>query len=262
MDRWVGALLVAVALAGCASAPEPPISAYPASSLASAGSDNAFIAPGERLPTGRECRAKVRPTREHKPINAKFNRMRGTAGKLNGKGKFLARVDGDFTGTTDEILQWGACKWGVPADMVRALAVVESFWKMTEQGDWSSHPNRCAPGHAVHSPARPGECAESLGILQVRYPYHYETFPDAALSTAYNVDYALAVWRECYEGEEKWLREREAPGHHYRPADALGCFGRWASGRWYSERSKWYMQRVLQELRARRWETEPHFDRH
>jgi hypothetical protein len=40
----------------------------------------------------------------------------------------LARVDGQFTGTTDEILQWAACKWGLPDDLIRADAVVESTW--------------------------------------------------------------------------------------------------------------------------------------
>lgn len=249
--------MLALALAGGAGATSEP--GLPASSLASAGSDNVFVAPGEPLPTGRVCRAAVKPTREHKPVNRKFNSVPGAPGKL--KGRFLARVDGDFTGTTDEILQWGACKWGLPADMVRAQAIVESFWKMTQLGDWTPHRNRCAPGHATTAAERPGECAESLGILQVRYPYHYETFPEAAISTAYNVDYALAVWRSCYEGEEKWLRN-QPPNSDYRPGDALGCFGRWASGGWYSPWAREYMRRVLTALRERKWETEPHFDRY
>jgi hypothetical protein len=38
----------------------------------------------------------------------------------------LARVDGRFTGTTDGVFQWAACKWGVPDNLVRADAVIES----------------------------------------------------------------------------------------------------------------------------------------
>ena len=38
------------------------------------------------------------------------------------------RVDGQFTGTTDEILQWAACKWGLPDNLIRADAFVESTW--------------------------------------------------------------------------------------------------------------------------------------
>jgi hypothetical protein len=40
----------------------------------------------------------------------------------------LPRVDGQFTGTTDEILQWAACKWGLPDNLIRADAVIESDW--------------------------------------------------------------------------------------------------------------------------------------
>jgi hypothetical protein len=40
----------------------------------------------------------------------------------------LPRVDGRFTGTTDEILQWAACKWGLPDNLIRADAVIESDW--------------------------------------------------------------------------------------------------------------------------------------
>jgi hypothetical protein len=40
----------------------------------------------------------------------------------------LPRVDGRFTGTTDEILQWAACKWGLPDNLLRADAVIESTW--------------------------------------------------------------------------------------------------------------------------------------
>ena len=37
-------------------------------------------------------------------------------------------MDGQFTGTTDEIFQWAACKWGLPDNLIRATAVEESTW--------------------------------------------------------------------------------------------------------------------------------------
>ncbi len=40
----------------------------------------------------------------------------------------LQRVDGRFTGTTDEILQWAACKWGLPDNLLRSEAAIESTW--------------------------------------------------------------------------------------------------------------------------------------
>ena len=59
----------------------------------------------------------------------------------------LPRVDGQFTGTTDEIFQWGACKWGLPDDLLRALAVRESTWYQYEiypskrpVNNWGSKP--------------------------------------------------------------------------------------------------------------------------
>jgi hypothetical protein len=42
--------------------------------------------------------------------------------------QLLPRVDGQYTGTTDEIFQWAACKWGLPDNLIRADAVVESTW--------------------------------------------------------------------------------------------------------------------------------------
>jgi hypothetical protein len=40
----------------------------------------------------------------------------------------LPRVSGAYTGKTDEIFQWAACKWGLPDNLLRAIAVRESTW--------------------------------------------------------------------------------------------------------------------------------------
>lgn len=45
------------------------------------------------------------------------------------------RVTGAFTGTTDEIIQWAAYKWGVAPDLLRAVAVQESYWNQFFSGD-------------------------------------------------------------------------------------------------------------------------------
>ena len=67
----------------------------------------------------------------------------------------FARVDGKFTGTTDQILRWGACKWGIDEDVVRAEAVAESHWRQDDAGDSSNDRSRArrdwdfrAPGTA------------------------------------------------------------------------------------------------------------------
>ena len=47
----------------------------------------------------------------------------------------LQRVTGHYTGRTDEIFQWAACKWGISDNVLRAIAVRElgssNAWKRT-----------------------------------------------------------------------------------------------------------------------------------
>jgi hypothetical protein len=59
-------------------------------------------------------------------------------------------VTGHFTGTTDEVIQWAARKWGLKPDLLRAVATVESWWRMSTVGD----------------------NGDSFGLFQVRRPFH------------------------------------------------------------------------------------------
>src|SRR5215472_16266702 len=83
--------------------------------------------------------------------------------------KIVPRVNGNFTGTTREILRWVACKWGISQTIVFAQAAVESWWRQTTQGDFGSDTSACPPGHRNLNKA--GQCAQSWGILQNRYPF-------------------------------------------------------------------------------------------
>lgn len=165
------------------------------------------LPPGSTLPSGAQCATRIRPTPEVRPANAVPNSTRGTA--PNGR---YPRVDGDFTGTTDEIMQWVSCKWGIDTDVVRAQIVKESWWNQSNVGDGG----------------------ESFGLGQVRVPYHQEAFAfdDAIRSSAYNLDYTYAGWRSCYEGNETWLNDVER-GAWYEAGDLWGCLGVWFTGRWY-----------------------------
>ena len=66
----------------------------------------------------------------------------------------MRRVDGAFTGTTDEIFQWAACKWGLADNLLRAIAVRESTWYQ----DATSTSGACVPnwgcGDLVPEPTR------------------------------------------------------------------------------------------------------------
>jgi hypothetical protein len=192
------------------------------------------LSPGSPLPGDAECAARVRRSSwEPRPENTTANHTnlyaqgyRLTANSDLAQYGYQPRVTGNFIGTTDEILQWGACKWGIDEDIVRAQAVQESTWRQAELGD-------CNGGRA--------NGCDSLGILQVKGADNPPTYPGAwpyaVQSTAFDVDYALAVWRSCFEGKETWL------GNGYHAGDAWGCVGRWFSGDWY-ENSQDYIASV------------------
>ena len=144
--------------------------------------------------------------------------------------RLARRVNGHFTGTTDEIIQWASCKWGFDEDLTRAQAVAESDWRQEHRGDHG----------------------QSVGLLQVKSaakgtPHRY-TWPYSRTSTAYNVDYALGWRRACYEGhfaEGGWLPSSSR-------GDLWGCVGLWYSGDWQrNERS--YVASVRHFLRDRPW---------
>ena len=128
------------------------------------------------------------------------------AGDLPQADQLLApRINGDFTGTTSEILRWAACKWGINQNIVFAQAAVESWWHQTTLGDWGTDAAACPPGHGPGADGKPGQCPQSYGILQNRYPFEQASWPGIADSTAMNADTAYAIWRSCYDGYETWL---------------------------------------------------------
>lgn len=213
-----------------------------------------------QLPGDTQAAALVkRSTWEPRPVNAAANATippqpvsrPGYEGMLNYAALF-GRVSGNFTGTTDEIIQWTATKWGLPDEVIRAAAVVESQWYQNEKvngvpvrwhgyGDYGSCGGApAASGYGVSGPA-------SYGIIQVKYCSHPNTWPHSELSTAYNLDYYGAVMRGCVEGWDSWLKNGYAAG------DLWGCVGRWYAGEWYSAGANEYIAKVKAEQEARRW---------
>ena len=219
----------------------------------SAATQQRFVTlpPGAALPSGTECAARVRRSSwEPRPENAAANTTRpssaqiaaivpwtrATVGVDDRADVLRRRIDGNFTGTTDEIIQWGACKWGLDEDIVRAVAVVESWWRQSTQGDYNPATNQF----------------ESYGLLQVRMTAHKVTFPASRDSTAFNVDYALASRRSCFEGYVLWLNDVQ-PGAGYGAGDEWGCVGLWFSGRWKDGGALGYIAEVQRRLSERTW---------
>ncbi len=193
------------------------------------GDHFATLPPGSALPSEAACAKAVRPAAETRADNAAPNGTKGTQ-----PNSLHPRVTGNFTGTTDEILQWAACKWGIDEDAVRAQIAKESWWHMSTVGD----------------------NGESFGLGQVRVPFHGTAFVDdnAERSSAYNVDDTYAVWRSCFEGELTWLNTVERVGT-YAAGDLWGCTGVWFSGRWHVPGADTYIAAVQDYLARKVWAT-------
>jgi hypothetical protein len=142
--------------------------------------------------------------------------------------RYRKRVTGRYRGTTDEILQWGAYKWGFAPDLFRAVATIESWWKMSAVGDHG----------------------QSFGLMQVKRGPHC-CYPATRLSTAFNVDYYGAWLRAVYDGRSRWLNTVPR-GRRYRRGDLWGSVGVWYSGRFHLGNGE-YMTRVKRIVRKRVW---------
>ena len=167
---------------------------------------------------------------EIRPNNTPFNQTRGQPtdpNKFTGVESwrpYYEKINGACTGTTEQILEWAAKKWGFDqlgyVDLAKAMAVVETWWDQQAVG---------ANGE--------------VGILQVR-----PGWPDwekAQWSTAYAADYAMAVVRSHYDGNS-WL------GHQTkgRLRDSVAA---WECGCAYNG-GNWYATRVFEYYQSKPWQ--------
>lgn len=142
---------------------------------------------------------------------------------------YKRRVGGRFRGTTDEIIQWAAHRHGINENVMRAVAVQESWWRMSTIGD----------------------SGDSFGLFQIRRPYH--CCPHLArYSTAFNADYYGAIIRAYFDGRERWLNDVEH-GQRYKAGDLWGAVGAWFSGRWHTPAAEGYIKKVKGIARRRTW---------
>jgi hypothetical protein len=160
------------------------------------------------------------------------------------------QITGNFTGTTDEIIEWVACKWGIDEDIVRAEVVKESNWHQSQVGDWTTNRNFCPPGTWNGN-----GCFQSYGILQVEYFYFQSAWPMSRDDTAFNAEYAYGIIRACYEGWTTYLSQgKPVVGYpRYHTGDIWGCLGRWYSGWWYTQSAINYITSVKNYLVHRDW---------
>jgi hypothetical protein len=190
------------------------------------------------------CAAHVEPMAETVPANQAANDDVPPAGTNfdwgpstqtgSGLAANFAKVDGNFSGTTGEILEWAACKWGWDQDYAFAEAVIESVWQQSEVNT----------------------SGNSYGILQVAVSHdgdppsansNWGGYPWVQQSTAVDADAQMAYLRACYDGKMPWL------GNGYHAGDAWGCIGSWFSGEWYDSAAEGYISSVQAQLDSQAW---------
>lgn len=247
-----------------ATAPAQGSATTPGSSAGSSAYSFPLLAPGATLPSEAYCAAHIqRSSWEPRPQNTAANQrvpsgaqlaalsVWGAAMGLDPRADQLRQqMTGGFTGTTDEILQWVACKWGVPVDVVRAEAVIESSWLQSTQGDQTSDQSVCPPGTW-----NGGSCNQSYGILQIKYQYNTSAWPMSRDDTAFSAEYVYGMIRACYEGWTTYLRSMTPqPGYPaYHAGDLWGCLGRWYSGGWYDQGAIDYIAKVKAVYDQKPW---------
>lgn len=252
-----GPVVAAIALSAACGGPTPP--------AGEVVDTFATLPPGAVLPGDSECAARVlRSSWEPRPDNAIANQTQATASELEtfhgdswggvdsrANTVLRQRVTGGFSGTTDEIIQWGACKWGFDANVIRAQAATESWWHQGAAGDLTTEPALWPPGAVCPDST---QCYQTYGLLQIKWTYWQTAWPISRDSTAFNVDAALSWRRTCYEGYIQWLSAPGAPGYpDYGPGDLWGCMGQWFSGGWYDAGAISYISSVQNNLANRVW---------
>lgn len=200
----------------------------------------------------------------------------------------LPRVSGNHVGTTDENIQWAACKWGLSDDLLRAVAIRESNWHQ-----YTVYPSgrcvltngcgdiieRASPSSRIYCRmlARhgrdyqrdfgKGRCPKTFSLVGVSSWHDPEwgkmldnqngTFPFNRNSTAFALDYYGAFLRGCLEGWVRWL-EHTGP---YEPGRDWGCVGAWYAGDWRSEAAVEYSNKVRATMQEHLW-LSPSWARH
>jgi hypothetical protein len=187
------------------------------------------------------------PDFEPRPSNAKENRtvpprkwIRQVFRKRSDM-PYARFVDGRFKGTTDEIIQWAAYKWGFDPNLLRAVATHETYWDMNVVGNEGS----------------------AFGLFQVRRPWHC-CLPYTRDSTAFNADYYGGIMRAYYDGAQDWLNNPDVvvnrpDGILYEPGDVWGSVGAWVSGNWHLQANEDYVDVVQKWLDSHPWRTDQWF---
>ena len=165
-------------------------------------------------------------------------------------------MTGGFVGTTDQIIQWGAAKWGIPADWLRAQYYQESRWHQSQLGDLTTVSD--VTKYPAYSRYSSTQVYQSLGITQVKWNHQDDndagigTEPLRWKSTAFNVDYQLSMVRFYFDNPKG---RRSAWGDAYSPCNNWLSIGAWFEPYpWNNSGQQDYVEKVQNWLSNKVWQ--------
>jgi hypothetical protein len=251
------------------------------------------VASNTALPNGAQCAAMIPATPETVAANASFNHTMPSASELaayaaNGYAgdhrddyTQYKRAAGQYTGSTDMIMRWVACKYGIDEDVVRAQAWVESKWLQGGAGDERTSQSECVQPNfsalwntAIDEPdgtsvSCPGCCFQSWSAWQTKVFYEWMTWPQIMESTAFAADYRYADQRACMDGaytsyysssaQQPNTYASDVANYKTNPTQAntdrvlWGCIGMHFSGGWYDSGANNYIGEVQAALSSKPW---------
>lgn len=143
---------------------------------------------------------------------------------------WMKQVDGQYTGSTEMIIRWAACKWGMDEDMIRAQATAEhgTWIQWNAGGDERRSISQCQAGNnADHNSTDlwgyriSNACYQSWSMWQTKVVYSspdagaWTTWPAINESTAFAVDYRYGYQRSCMNGDRFGYFKGKGTGNSY-----------------------------------------------
>ncbi len=237
------------------------------------------------LPSDSSCASQIGSESEMVPANDGPNNTEPTSAQLAeyaaegysanlyGGEWAYARVDGQYTGTTDMIYRWAACKWGIDEDVVRAQATGENWsWNQVDSGgDERTSYSQCVNGDftSLWNYMCTDCCYQSWSNWQTKVYNNWQTWPMIHDSTAFAADYRFADQRACMDGDlAGYFAGRAANNGHSYASDIAsgnlntilwGCIGYHYSGDWYDGNStsgaEWYISIIQNYYSTKPWKS-------
>lgn len=232
------------------------------------------LPPHSALPSEATCAQSVpKSSWEPRPENTAANHQKPTLAQLTAfyanplnfidgpPASDFQAVDGNYAGTTDMIIRWAACKWGLDENVLRAQAFEESTWSAYTTGDFAASPLSCAAG-LWNGWQGTGYCYQSYGITQMKM-MSFNAWPAAWNSTSFNLDFRGAYWRACMNGDVSYYYDQvPTSGYPTYPNGntsqmSWGCIGSWFSGSWYDSAALSYIATIQTLNNSKPWQALP-----